>query len=357
MKKKVSIFFTVLMLGVCTIGCSAERNSTENLVDDLVQGIEEQNARDDSNQETVILGTIQHQPQGLNINTLTDDDLIYNYEGGEFTLPYQATVTGNMVDVGFLIFIDGVVTPYKIDSADAEYEFCHSFHFDQEGAPCKFTFLFTPEFQNDNIKHSVCIVSITNPDFKPDMVTTSAYGANTSYTYFELYLQESQDEYSESVANTIKPIEKIKSINQEDKLLTEDFLSRNWIFGGPFDPKMLQTNVRQVVTFDGKEVFDNYKVSESNSVKIQIYTCGVPGAQYKTTIFLDNNPICDSNGQSTINVTLQKEMVNIIEVELDPKMIKSGSTFYAFSIPTNKNDFTKCSIGLYKTLPVFLYSE
>lgn len=354
-KKKFAILCAALILVMCAVGCSSQKDETGNLVGDLVQGIEEQNAQDDSDQETMILGTIQHQPQGINVNTVTEDDLTYDYVEGEYSLPYQATVTGNMVDVGFLIFIDGVATPYKIDSKDAEYEFCHSFHFDQEGVPCKFTFLFTPSFQNDDVVHSVSIVAITNPDFKPDMVKTSAYGANTSYTYFDLYLRETKDRAVESSNNAPNPNANIKSINQEDALLTEDLMSRNWIFGGPFDPEMLQTNVRQVVTFDDKEVFDNFKVDGTNSVKIKIYTCGVPGAQYKTTFFLDNYPICTTDGQSTFNITLQKEMVNIIEVDLDAEMINDGSTFYAFSVPVNKNDFTNCSIGLYKTLPVLLY--
>nr|WP_300842516.1 hypothetical protein [uncultured Acetatifactor sp.] len=58
----------------------------------------------------------------------------------------------------------------------AEYEYCHSFAAGEEGGIRIFPYLFEPETGSVGDTLTLTVVSITNPDFQPDMESTSGYG-------------------------------------------------------------------------------------------------------------------------------------------------------------------------------------
>ena len=100
----------------------------------------------------------------------------FSYDGGEFQLAYQYSVTGKLDAVGFLLFLDGKPQPYKVNDTTAEYEYCHSFAAGEEGEDQNFSFLFQPVTGSAGDTLALTVVSITNPDFQPDMESTSSYG-------------------------------------------------------------------------------------------------------------------------------------------------------------------------------------
>ena len=99
--------------------------------------------------------------------------LPFPYDGGEFRLDYRFSLTGKMDTVGFLLFLDGQPQPYKVNDATAEYEYCHSFPAEEDQS---FSFLFEPVTGRAGDTLTLTVVSITNPDFQPDMESTSSYG-------------------------------------------------------------------------------------------------------------------------------------------------------------------------------------
>ena len=99
--------------------------------------------------------------------------LPFVYDGGEFQLAYQYSVTGKLDAVGFLLFLDGRPQPYKVNDTAAEYEYCHSF---TAGEDQSFSFFFEPVTGSASDTLTLTVVSITNPDFQPDMESTSSYG-------------------------------------------------------------------------------------------------------------------------------------------------------------------------------------
>ena len=68
---------------------------------------------------------------------------------------------------------DGQPQPYKVNDTAAEYEYCHSF---SAGEDQSFSFLFEPVTGSAGDTLALTVVSITNPDFQPDMESTSSYG-------------------------------------------------------------------------------------------------------------------------------------------------------------------------------------
>ncbi|GAC40918.1 hypothetical protein [Paenibacillus popilliae] len=75
-------------------------------------------------EERVILGDLGH---GL-VNPDRDENgdmRPLRYNGGELTIPYAVNASGKAKNVGFLVFIDGIPQPYKMNTTDTSYAYAH----------------------------------------------------------------------------------------------------------------------------------------------------------------------------------------------------------------------------------------
>ena len=121
--------------------------------------------------EAGFLATLTHGAASPDFSE-SGERLPFTYDGGEFQLAYQYSVTGKLDAVGFLLFLDGQPQPYKVNDIAAEYEYCHSFAAGEEGEEGEeqnFSFLFEPVTGSVGDTLALTVVSITNPDFQPDM--------------------------------------------------------------------------------------------------------------------------------------------------------------------------------------------
>ena len=84
------------------------------------------NPFDAAEEEAGFLGMLTHAAASPDFSE-SGERLPFPYDGGEFRLEYQFSLTGKMDTVGFLLFLDGQPQPYKVNDTTAEYEYCHSF--------------------------------------------------------------------------------------------------------------------------------------------------------------------------------------------------------------------------------------
>ncbi|GAB6107741.1 hypothetical protein [Fusibacter bizertensis] len=100
------------------------------------------------------------------------DDFEYiTYSGQEIEIEYFVELEGISNNIGFLLFVNGKPQPYKIKNRIQNYEYLHSFNVDNGRE--EFTFQFdVTSGQKDEIA-DLAIVSIYNPEFKPDMIETT----------------------------------------------------------------------------------------------------------------------------------------------------------------------------------------
>ena len=84
------------------------------------------NPFDAAEEEAGFLGMLTHAAASPDFSE-SGERLPFPYDGGEFRLEYQFSLTGKMDTVGFLLFLDGQPQPYKVNEPTAEYEYCHSF--------------------------------------------------------------------------------------------------------------------------------------------------------------------------------------------------------------------------------------
>ena len=282
-----------------------------------------------------------------------DGELTYEYEGGEFSLPYRLTATGYAKNVGVRLFMDGEPIPFKINEESAEYEYFHVFDLEKDDEDFDFTFLFTPHRGKAGDTLSLAAGFVYRPDFQPDMVESSGYGmfhnmpCHTDRFHFNVDAPAEAAELAEAIPA-------ITAASQEDRVLTSDLLSIDWVHGGAIDPDELGERVRQNLMLNGEEAVSNFKAGDE-PVHATLYLCGIPGVVYKTSFYLDHQPICDAQGNTAFLSTLQKGTVCTMDIEIPAEQIGAGRTFYAISMPCNAEDFPNLPVIHERAGSIFIY--
>lgn len=373
MNRKVFGFHSsvlAIVLAIALTACGATPADEVPDMDSSESGALKSTAEDSSPEDlfafgegTTILGSLQHNPAGYNASdllSLADNPIVIDYTGAECSLEYQVTASGSAKDVGFLLLLDNEPIPYKTGNTDADYEYCHTFHLSEDNEPYVFTIYFTPVGGVAGETKPLKLASVYNPEYHPDMVETSNYGSYHDITAgLDLYRVVYQADAPDANNLPIGPISCIENPVEQDSVITSELLAVDWIYGGPIDEDTLDTTVRQQLIIDGSEsplANGNYDCANQDSVHITQYLYGVPGMTYKTTFYLNHQPICDENGHSTFTVTLQKGTVHTIEFDLPVSAFGDGVTFYALSLPCNSSDFPDLAVDTaLRTPSVYLY--
>lgn len=253
------------------------------------------------------------------------------FQGEEIHLDYHVTAEGNAKNVGFLLFVDGVAQPYSLDPASNHSDMT-VLNLENNGQQEEFTFHFTPTKGNKGETLTLNVLSVYNPDFKPDMIDTSNYGM-----FHSILLATYEISFEEDV-NKTSSNNSVLDITTSEQEITVDFLKTK-LSNGLLDVsmEMLDQNVYSLIYFNGKEILSgNLDISETsdNQIEVQYLLCGVSGSEYTTTFYADHVAVSES-----VDTVLEKGKVSVIDLSIDKTLLESATTFYAISIPTNAQDF------------------
>ena len=273
--------------------------------------------------------------------------LPFSYDGGEFRLEYQFSLTGKMDTVGFLLFLDGQPQPYKVNDTTAEYEYCHSFPAEEDQS---FSFLFEPVTGSTGDTLALTVVSITNPDFQPDMESTSSYGWYHKTLDSRVELQFNTDApAARSGATSVREIFSQSEVREEKvtaRYVENELPKYGW---GGVSMDTLDSGIYYTFSCDGGITYDNLRVSAP--VPLRFTMCGTAGTSYSIAFFLDHQPV--KLGESTCrSITLSKGGVIELEAVIDPDKLGQFHTFYCVAVPQDG-----ASGPFFKTNSILLYKE
>ena len=278
------------------------------------------------------------------------EHLPFSYDGGEFQLAYQYSVTGKLDAVGFLLFLDGKPQPYKVNDTTAEYEYCHSFAAGEEGEDQNFSFLFQPVTGSAGDTLSLTVVSITNPDFQPDMESTSSYGWYHKTLDSRVELQFNVD--APAAHSDLPPVREIFSQSEvrEEKVTAQYVENELPKYGwGGVSMDTLDSGIYYTFSCDGGITYDNLRVSAP--VTLRFTMCGTAGTSYSIAFFLDHQPV--KLDESTCrSITLSKGGIMELETVIDPDKLGQFNTFYCVAVPQGG-----ASGSFFKTNSILLYKE
>ena len=244
------------------------------------------NPFDAAEEDAGFLGMLTHAAASPDFSE-SGERLPFPYDGGEFRLEYQFSLTGKMDTVGFLLFLDGQPQPYKVNDTTAEYEYCHSF---SAGEDQSFSFLFEPVTGSTGDTLALTVVSITSPDFQPDMESTSSYGWYHKTLDSRVELQFNAD--APAAHLDLPPIREIfvQSDVREEKVTAQyvesELPKHGW---GGVSMDALDSGIYYTFSCDGGITYDNLCVS--TPVTLQFTMCGTAGASYSIAFYLDHQPV------------------------------------------------------------------
>ena len=344
MKKRLLSFVMTFILPFTVTACGnyniADGNAPpQNLEEDSFAGAEEEGD----------LGFLSHGEA----NPARADDrsvLPYEYNGGEFVLDYQFSSEGKMDSIGFLLFLDGKPQAYKVNDTGAEYEYLHCFRISEKHEE-KFSFVFTPDTGKKGDTLNMTVMSVTRPDFRPDMKETSSYGwyhqsfERVLKLHFNEDAPDSDSTYGENVTA-------FRDVRISEEKITSSFVENELVKAGWNGVTMdtLDSGVYWTIAYDGELVYDNINLTSKDTLTLRYTLCGTVGARYGISFFLDHKPISFEEAVS-YDVTLSKGNVWVIEATIDTAKLDDFHTFYVTAVAADKDSVTSKtgSILLYKS--------
>ena len=349
--KKIYLLIVSMITCLCVlVGCGSQSEDFSFVEEEQSENPFEQ---EDGNLNTTVMGTISH-------GVLWGDNNTYclTYGGGEMEIPCFVQGSGIARNCGFLIFVDGVPQPYKVKELDTAYQYMHLFELEEDREEA-YTLQFTPVTGETGNKLSVCITSITNPEFMPDMKDSVSYGHShqaLEAVYPVLFQADAgQDEALSEAVNTDSR-EYLRDLEMKEMETDQDYIRELEEEGhaGAMDlEKDVQT--RLYISEESMLLPEAADITGKETIHVRYIILGHPGAEYKTAFYLNHEPLAYDGEKSFLSV-LKSGQMGVIEFDLDTADLEN-TTFYAISVPCNSADYPNDVLMMYKSNSVVFYRE
>lgn len=344
--------FSFLVFVLIVTGCSKDNLDEKN---ELVSSNDSiSNPFEIDEEDTIIMGSISHSYANIEIDA-NNEIIPLTYNGDELVLDYSVQAEGKATNIGFLLYVDGIAQPYKLNIADSDYQYMHIFDLEEEGVETPFQFIFTPIAGNKGETINITTASIYHPSFIPDMKETTSYGGyhNDLSVIRPIEFHENPEPLN---FNDLPTNKVINNISMSTEPVTNDLLEK--LGGGviTIDSEMLDTNVFNFVEIeDIPDNETNFQITDQGNLHMKLKILGHPGVVYQNTFYLNHQALSDQEGNTSFETKLTKGDVSVIDVEIDIDTLDDFSTFYVVSTPVNPEDFYESVLMPLKTTSVLLY--
>lgn len=313
------IFMSVTIMAVLLLsGCSSSdvRSSSETTSIASSEQTEEETSSADEIDE------IQ-----FGYDTASEDMDTYVYDGETLAVPFKLQVGKDTDhDVGFLVFIGGVVQHYSIEYADgsiSEESTMQRFELSQKGEQ-KFTFLIHPNIGRKGDKLGIYICSVIYPSFQPESIE------QPSYQYYGSLAQVVPQQVK---FDADAQAEERKFQTAENGLdLTDDVLNSIEMFSSQSAQEALEDNL--YVQMYQKNVDETVVKSENGKITLHLQLCGGVDGIYNTTIFINHEPV-SIDGMEYIQSEITANKMSECEITLDVSDYEYLNTIYAVTVPAD----------------------
>ena len=297
-----------------------------------------------------VLGSVSHAPD-------TQDPL--EYTGGELRVPYLATGEGTGRSVGFLLFLDGIPQPYRLNG-EGEYAYMHPFTLGEDNTEEHFSFAFVPVTGRAGDTVTLTVADLFNAGFEPDMVSSSSFGLYGDAVTGSYPISFSAD--PEPDAPEGKTLAALSGVSVKNELMTARFVEENLgpqigmsTGDGKTREDKLDENVYVFDTFDGKEELNDIEITGRDTLHIAVDICGIPGLTYRVSFFADNTPLTD--GEDIFReVTLEKGKTARVEADLTrAELPEAVTTYYAAvcAVGGEKDDIRGFQLIKTRSVPIW----
>lgn len=273
---------------------------------------------------------------------------VYEYNEKEMHIPFRVSGMNekNNSDFGLMVFVDGVLQPYKIADVNGETgeeQTMQKFSLANEETK-EFNIILPPVTGKAGDRIGINFCTIFKPDFMPQDEKKPLYG-----NYHQLSSTIPQEIYFKTDALNPKAINNYT--NAVFMNISQEIIDKDKASGGSGDfsdsyprAQLLQENedLNRLNAQEGKVKF-----------KLQIYGGGE--TTYRFSLFLNNKPI-QIMGCDVIDITTQRNKMAVAELELETSEFAELSTLYAVGIPCGKDYLSSNNLPI-KTSSVLLVNK
>lgn len=346
----VVVILCCLLLGSCS-KYKLEDIEDNDAIIEVTDNPFDSNDDAEESSSTESIGGISHGITDKRENLWDNNNLLY--KGGEITLDYFIVAEGIANKSGFLVFVDGIPQPYKINDTNNEYKYMHEFILN-DGELTEFKFIFTPVTGVKGDTLPIAIISITNPLFKPNMIDITSYG----YTHqilecnYNIYFEQSFD----NTELKEQQIQGITFVESSSKLMSKDEITEyeNQI---PFEFNFEKdVYIQLFIEDENMKLEPSYFIDSNEKLNVNFKILGHPGLIYRNVLYYDHTPIYYSD-VNYFQTKLQKGYIEEISFEIDLTQLEPGGTFYVISIPINSDEYPNDVIVAKKFRSIYLYDN
>jgi len=281
--------------------------------------------------------------------------LPFVYEGGEMRLEYEVHAAGMAKNVGFLVFVDGIAQPYRLNETATSCQYMHIFDLEEDAKSYPFSFVFTPVTGTKGDTLALTVVGVYGPSFMPDMEEASGYrGFQTTLEgFYELYFKADADLPDSSAV----PRHRCLEIEQSTEPITQEYLDILSDIGKPVTLETLNEKIVVELMFNGQRRYiDSYAIEADGTLHVTFKITGRPGARYKHTFYINHQALTDGENVS-FETVLTDGNISVIEAKIDLAKLEDLGTFYVVSALCNAQEIMEDRWSFVKTPSVLLYKK
>lgn len=309
-------YFILLMglLGILLInGCAINKDmlSTDNNSNVSVE---------ENGYHTQVIGSISHHMKDALFDN--EKEIAYiEYSGGELEFVYTVKVEEmNHTPVGFMIYVDGMPQAFRTEQND-EYKYMQVLEL-EDGVENDIQFAFTPSVKVKEKEASLCIASIFNPEFVPDMENAKGYGIYHHMTE-AFYGLKCAGDFSESFL--IDETEKnISILLNHDRVCNQGEQNQGLSYS-------LSINNQDVTLGNCYCLSDN-----DNYLQVILEIHNAMKIDYRCSFYI-NHEAMQLEPEAIVMLDNAIEGEDRIEVTFDAAQMNKINSFYAVILPVNAN--------------------
>ncbi len=252
------------------------------------------------------------------------DDKTFPYTGGTLELPYHAEGSGLGTNCGFLLFLDGIPQPYRVEN-DGPCAYLHQLSL-TDNVRKDFSFYLEPVTGKAGETLTLTILSLIPQSFGK----AEGLPLGTSQNFLENYVSlafEADAVPAEAAADNNIRILRNLSVSEEE--LTPESID-SYLSDGTGTPgaSVSELNTR---------VFQNCSLREDGT-KFSHILLGHPDVRYRTTLYLDYIPLWYEDA-CCVERDLRSGLASRLEAELDSGALDGVHILSVLSVPRNASDF------------------
>lgn len=265
-----------------------------------------------------------------------DERDVFTYSGKSLEIPFMMTgmVDASSLEVGLLLFVDGIAQPYSVvlaDGTELTEAYMQTFHLENDMENI-FDLVFQPVTGKSGDRLSIQAITILKPSYLPEGAENPNYGfyhaANLTIPLQISFEKDAPAEGQPSAASGYEITDIPKSITDSNEYFgMENTLDTN--------------NYLSIVPAEDESNSVIYAKDGSASFKIRLF--GGPEADNNITVFINHQPI-RINDADYLAVHTQKGKMVEATITLDASLLGELNTIYAVASSTSHDS------GLTETL-------